>query len=1016
MADYSLSFFDEDTFTAASMDFTKATYDNRDAVLVTIDVTQGSFADIRASFYDLADEKGWTGGEITFVPFDGDANITTQDYDINKVLNLGNGANVNGVYGRKDDLPDAGVGFGNPGLHGGTDDIGSVSFYITAEGGITLEDLDLTRVVLRLTSTGADREGSAKLVGEQDLLPQATASELVTHDDGLNAGGLQPTDGTQAGTERETTTGTLLIVDPDADDPDSPDAVGITSITFDGPGGSEVTAPVDGYWVIEGAYGIFKVSATPTLNADGEYVYQTEYTQIRSYSHIDDDAGDGTGQTATDAEQFVIHVAASGDGDTNEYVVGISITDDIPSLAIQDSDPGAPEVVDEKTGTTSGTWSLTEGADGVSEVAVSFDGKSDTLTLGAGETTTITGDSGSTLVVNADGTWSFAAGAVDDNTNLGFTLSADDGDGDPTSDTYEITVKNIPDIPPEITGVDDLLVDEEGIDGSATQAAGTSPASNVEMASDTATLQTFNGSSISSITIGNVLVYSSDPADTTSSTVDSPYGTLTASYDPGTGQLQYSYDLTTDYAHPDGGGANQIANDALSFEVVVTDSNNLSSNATINVDIIDDQPIVTAGDFTGQVTIDETPGIDDRSGIDDNTASTAQISVAAGDLSDILDFGADDEGSTTYKLVLSSQGVDSGLSATDGGTITLSEANGVITGTDTQNDPVFTAAIDSSGTITLTQNEAVFHPDPTAANEIVTTAAGLIQVEVTATDRDGDSVSAVTTGENGLLIGFADDIPSLVSVDDVDLLHPAVDTIADGSTSISFDAGFDGLQDIIIEGGTNVSGVYNASTGNIDLYVDALPAPTVEEFTVEGAQAGAPVGAITLSGGGENLTVYGTDENGVPGNVNTSSGGIGIGSNNLNSGETLVFSNENPMTSLSISMSNSGSGGIFTLVYRDENGDIIAGSTQENISVSPGDTLAAGLDGQDFYSVEVTVTDGNAIKLNLDQLAITFAPDDFSEQLNATIVDGDGDYSNTVSFTVNVDANNDGLITLPEGV
>ena len=145
-------------------------------VLFNITPDKEPAGDIRGLFLDLAkidtgttlksdtdasDGFSWSNGTVS------GTDITEVQWGENLVNDLGNGANINGeepsnapVSGYEGpDIFDLGIEFGEQ----GKEFINSTSFTVT---GMTLDDLADQYFGLRLQSTGADGEGSLKLVGQ----------------------------------------------------------------------------------------------------------------------------------------------------------------------------------------------------------------------------------------------------------------------------------------------------------------------------------------------------------------------------------------------------------------------------------------------------------------------------------------------------------------------------------------------------------------------------------------------------------------------------------------------------------------------------------------------------------------------------------------------------------------------------------------------------------------------------------------------------------------------------------
>ena len=140
------------------------------------------------------------------------------------------------------------------------------------------------------------------------------------------------------------------------------------------------------------------------------------------------------------------------DGDSTSTSLDLSgrvnFEDDGPSINIVD----APNSVDESQA-INGTWTLAEGADGVTSVAVTIGVITKNLAipsgvLGADPLTSVsfTAADGAfgTLQVFSNGTWTYSAGAISGgDKSFTFSVKAVDGDGDAASNSQTITVHDV---------------------------------------------------------------------------------------------------------------------------------------------------------------------------------------------------------------------------------------------------------------------------------------------------------------------------------------------------------------------------------------------------------------------------------------------------------------------------------------------------------------------------------------------------------------------------------------------
>ncbi|GEM_PF-1246485 len=186
----------------------------------------------------------------------------------------------------------------------------------------------------------------------------------------------------------------------------------------------------------------------------------------------------------------------------------------------------------------------------------------------------------------------------------------------------------------------------------------------------------------------------------------------------------------------------------------------------------------------GAITVDET---DIGNGDPSNATATLDLSGSF-----TPDFGADGEGDVDYSLSVADD-AESGLVDTVSGKAVELRVNGdgdvegYITMDGGDELIVFTASVDDTGEVTLTQLRAVEHDDvtdPDEANSPATLNAGAIALSATITDADGDSAS--DSLDVGVLFAFEDDGPSVGIQSDA-----AVDEGETVTGQLVFDAGQD---------------------------------------------------------------------------------------------------------------------------------------------------------------------------------------------------------------------------------
>ncbi len=264
--------------------------------------------------------------------------------------------------------------------------------------------------------------------------------------------------------------------------------------------------------------------------------------------------------------------------------------------------------------------------------------------------------------------------------------------------------------------------------------------------------------------------YVGDPADVDVDTSVPGFVTFTSlvnnwvlQFDLSTGDYQFI--LTGPYQHS-GPGEDEALEQ---FLYTIEDADGDTDSATLTICIKDDVPTVQFVGAEGGIILDETPddGDEGTPGVD-----LAQQTINVFSLFSINDdFGADGPGSLDFALLLSAPGADSGLvdTATDNSVFLFNEAGVIVgrEGTDATDaaggEIVFTVGLVGEE-ITVTQLRAVVHDDPTDPDESgspESIAAGVLGLQVTITDGDGDT--ATDTADLGAMIHFEDDGPSIIT-------------------------------------------------------------------------------------------------------------------------------------------------------------------------------------------------------------------------------------------------------------
>ncbi|MEE1877286.1 DUF5801 repeats-in-toxin domain-containing protein, partial [Altererythrobacter litoralis] len=329
------------------------------------------------------------------------------------------------------------------------------------------------------------------------------------------------------------------------------------------------------------------VAFTLTLNPVSGSI---EQEQFRAIEHDNDaDPVEAFGEAESMAADLIKLTATITDGDGDEAAQTINIGD---SFTFEDDGPAATDnanslgegedvsgnVVTDDDG---GNGTDSSGADGYAAdgpvvdadlenppAGVTLDNKS----VAPDGTITLTTSIG-TLVIEANGDYTFTSDAntINVDTQLTFTYTIEDGDGDQSSADLVIDIDNV------AGNVSDnnAIVYEAGLDGLGTDAASDS--------------EFFTTGQITVTNATGPFVYQlTDPAN-------GNYGTLTLNADG-----SYSYELTSpidgDSITPDQGGdnGNNPINDQESFGYEVYDqANNLIGSGTIVVTIVDDVPTAT---------------------------------------------------------------------------------------------------------------------------------------------------------------------------------------------------------------------------------------------------------------------------------------------------------------------------------------------------------------------------------------------------------------------------------------
>ncbi|MDO9320873.1 MAG: retention module-containing protein, partial [Pseudomonas sp.] len=406
---------------------------------------------------------------------------------------------------------------------------------------------------------------------------------------------------------------------------------------------------------------------------------------------------------------------------------------------------------------------------------------------------------------------------------------------EPATDTPQIAAVVVPDSTPEVEVeyqdfagqivVGPGVVDEEAL------ADGSNPSSNAEQASGRLIINSPDG--ISALEILDV--NGSWINVTNGGVVQGQYGFLT--FDAAGNWIYTLADNTLDHTNPNASGSADQVGESFSVRMFDLDGD-VSPTVQLNVLVNDDNPDISLGqgEFSALV-VDETGlGLSGTG----NFAGAFQAN-----------FGADG-GVVAYALEINS--IDSGLrDVATGAVIELHLVGGTIQGWVGGNPAVvaFTAAVDDSGDLTLTQLRALQHPDINDNDEPLAIAGGVIRLVAIATDGDGDTASA-NLDLGGLLV-FRDDGPSA----SLQLVSQAASVVHDETSGVQVDtdsaaelpAAFAALGAAI---GWSQGSASVVSTAGSSFGADAAGATQVISLVIRGGN-GVASGLQTTAGANINL-------------------------------------------------------------------------------------------------------------------------------------------------------------------
>ncbi|WP_227421636.1 T1SS-143 repeat domain-containing protein [Pacificispira spongiicola] len=429
------------------------------------------------------------------------------------------------------------------------------------------------------------------------------------------------------------------------------------------------------------------------------------------------------------------------------------------------------------------------GADGGEITSFTYTGEDGEVhEANAGETVdTIHG----TLTVNADGSWSYTVDeqvANEDGQDAvdTFTYTLTDGDGDTSTASQSIAI------------ADGCLSIDFGANATATLSENDLSVAGGDVVTGT------DGSDPSIVTKSFDVNFGNDgPADTNPVAISVPPAlvamaltsggaaiaytvsedglTVTASAngetvftvelsgDPASGTMSYTFDLVGQLDHPEGDGANVIAD--MPFTVTLTDSDGTQESGTFTLSVEDDVPVADTDNISvGQaesVSVDEDDLADGTDG-SDSTSVSGDLGFGSGDVIDI-DYGADGAGDGAPTgvgygdmdfTITGPEGLTS-----NGDAITYSQQGNVLTATAADGREVFTVTLNDNGSYTFDLKDSLDHADADGENamDLGFTITGTPGADIlaAAVDGDGDAVSGLADAEvtQTFSVSVVDDVP-----------------------------------------------------------------------------------------------------------------------------------------------------------------------------------------------------------------------------------------------------------------
>ncbi|KZL00320.1 Poly(beta-D-mannuronate) C5 epimerase 5 [Pseudovibrio sp. W74] len=517
------------------------------------------------------------------------------------------------------------------------DDPQEQAFTITA----TDADGDTTTDTQTITITdGTSPTPPDNLPGEAvDLILTVNEAAIDTTQD-QNDLAVGSTTGSDPTSTAETDISSTLTFTAGSDD--------LSTFAFGDPSGITITngdAALNLSWAVSNGQLIGSINGTPAiiLALDASAIPAGQQGSVQVTATLTDAFPHDASGNPIKINGITIN-ASDHDGDTVTADIQVNIIDDAPQLDIADTPTSVAE-----GNTLNGTWSLSPGADGVTQITVSVPGEANqTISLSGNTPATFTLPKG-ILTVNPDGTYSFEAATNldnDDPQEQTFTTTATDADGDTTTDTQTITITDSTNpFGGDIIALsldESALGDQIGNNEPTGDVIGSNPASTAETQSDTLSF-TAGSDNIISFTIGdtsNIEVRDDSGAVITSINwaLSADKQTLTGSINGqniiqlaltgssiaagSTGSVQVTATLLADFPHVTNGTSDFTI---LGVSIVATDTDGSTALGITNISIKDDNPDIDISDTQNVVTEGET--ISDTFSLSSGADGYAQVTV-----------------------------------------------------------------------------------------------------------------------------------------------------------------------------------------------------------------------------------------------------------------------------------------------------------------------------------------------------------------------------------------------------